>query len=81
MKRLSRVPVTDVSRVQISYGSLLLTESSLSNTMNNIVPFTRHYALSEHDIRREMMESLMLSMVPAEWYKTIEDIVQTWSEE
>ena len=81
MKRLSRVPVTDVSRVQISYGSLLLTESSLSNTMNNIVPFTRYHALSEHDIRREMMESLMLSMVPAEWYKTIEDIVQTWSEE
>ena len=49
--------------------------------MNNIVPFTRYHALSEHDIRREMMESLMLSMDCTVWYKTIEAIVQTWSEE
>lgn len=81
VKRLSRVPVTDVSRVQFSYGSLLLNESSLSYTMNNIVPFNRYHALDEDDYRRDIMETLMLSMSPAEWYKTIDNIVNTWTQE
>ena len=49
--------------------------------MNNIVPFNMYHPLSECDHRRQIMENLMLSMEPAEWYKTIDDIVQTWSEE
>ena len=48
---------------------------------NNIVPFNRHHALSEGDIRRQMMEDLMLDMCPAEWFKTIDSIIESWSSE
>ena len=48
---------------------------------NTIVPFNRHRALNEGDVRRQMMEDLMVDMTPAEWYKTIDSIIESWSTE
>jgi hypothetical protein len=49
--------------------------------VNNIVPFNRYHALGEFDARRQIMESLMLDMAPAEWFRTIDSIIESWSSE
>lgn len=49
--------------------------------MNNIVSFTRFRSLDESDVRRTLMEDLMLDMSPAVWFKTIDSIIEAWCDE
>ena len=46
--------------------------------MNNIVPFMRMDSVIR-DHRRELMETLMLSMTCGQWHRTIDDIVEEWA--
>ena len=47
--------------------------------MNNIIPFTRIRPVD--DYRRDMLETLMLSMQPKELFMTIDSIIDIWAVE